>query len=156
MEGTPPFEPQKAKKLAKKVTGTIKLQIEAGKANPAPPVGPALGQHGVNIMDFCKQFNARTESQAGYIIPVVIDVYEDKSFTFIIKSPPAPVLIKKALNITKGSAAPNKDKVAEITRAQLEEIAKIKMNDLNATSMEAAVKMIAGSCRAMGVTVKED
>ena len=142
--------------MAKKVTGKIKLQIEAGKANPAPPVGPAFGQHGVNIMDFCKQFNARTESQAGYIIPVVIDVYEDKSFTFIIKSPPAPVLIKKALNITKGSAAPNKDKVAEITRAQLEEIAKIKMNDLNATSMEAAVKMIAGSCRAMGVTVKED
>ena len=119
------------------------------------PVGPALGQHGVNIMDFCKQFNARTESQAGYIIPVVIDVYEDKSFTFIIKSPPAPVLIKKALNITKGSAAPNKDKVATITKAQLEEIAKIKMNDLNATSMEAAVKMIAGSCRAMGVTVKD-
>ena len=141
--------------MAKKVTGKIKLQIEAGKANPAPPVGPALGQHGVNIMDFCKQFNARTESQAGYIIPVVIDVYEDKSFTFIIKSPPAPVLIKKALNITKGSAAPNKDKVASITRAQLEEIAKIKMNALNATSMEAAVKMIAGSCRAMGVTVED-
>ena len=141
--------------MAKKVTGKIKLQIEAGKANPAPPVGPALGQHGVNIMDFCKQFNARTESQAGYIIPVVIDVYEDKSFTFIIKSPPAPVLIKKALNITKGSAAPNKDKVASITRAQLEEIAKIKMKDLNATSMEAAVKMIAGSCRAMGVTVED-
>ncbi|MBO5385091.1 50S ribosomal protein L11 [bacterium] len=141
--------------MAKKVTGKIKLQIEAGKANPAPPVGPALGQHGVNIMDFCKQFNARTESQAGYIIPVVIDVYEDKSFTFIIKSPPAPVLIKKALNITKGSAAPNKDKVASITKAQLEEIAKIKMNDLNATSMEAAVKMIAGSCRAMGVTVED-
>ena len=142
--------------MAKKVTGKIKLQIEAGKANPAPPVGPALGQHGVNIMDFCKQFNARTESQAGYIIPVVIDVYEDKSFTFIIKSPPAPVLIKKALNITKGSAAPNKDKVASITKAQLEELANIKLNDLNATSMEAAVKMIAGSCRAMGVTVKED
>ena len=141
--------------MAKKVTGKIKLQIEAGKANPAPPVGPALGQHGVNIMDFCKQFNARTESQAGYIIPVVIDVYEDKSFTFIIKSPPAPVLIKKALNITKGSAAPNKDKVASITKAQLEEIAKIKMNDLNATSMEAAVKMITGSCRAMGVTVED-
>ena len=141
--------------MAKKVTGKIKLHIEAGKANPAPPVGPALGQHGVNIMDFCKQFNARTESQAGYIIPVVIDVYEDKSFTFIIKSPPAPVLIKKALNITKGSAAPNKDKVASITKAQLEEIAKIKMNDLNATSMEAAVKMIAGSCRAMGVTVED-
>ena len=139
--------------MAKKVVGKIKLQIEAGKANP--PVGPALGQHGVNIMDFCKQFNAKTESQAGYIIPVVIDVYEDRSFSFVTKSPPAPVLIKKALNLSKGSAAPNKDKVAEITQAQLEEIAKIKMNDLNATTMEAAVKMIKGSCRAMGVTVKE-
>ena len=106
-------------------------------------------------MDFCKQFNAKTESQAGYIIPVIIDVYEDRSFSFVIKSPPAPVLIKKALNLSKGSAVPNKDKVAEITREQLEEIAKIKMNDLNATTMEAAVKMIAGSCRAMGVTVKE-
>ena len=124
--------------MAKKVVGKIKLQIEAGKANPSPPVGPALGQHGVNIMDFCKQFNAKTESQAGYIIPVIIDVYEDRSF------------------IPKGSGTPNKTKVGEITRAQLEEIAKIKMNDLNATSMEAAVKMIAGSCRAMGVTVKED
>ena len=136
--------------MAKKVVGKIKLQIEAGKANPSPPVGPALGQHGVNIMDFCKQFNARTESQAGYIIPVVIDVYEDRSFTFVTKSPPAPVLIKKALNLSKGSAVPNKTKVAEITREQ-----KIKMNDLNATSMEAAVNMIKGSCRAMGVTVKE-
>ncbi len=142
--------------MAKKVVGKIKLQIEAGKANPSPPVGPALGQHGVNIMDFCKQFNARTESQAGYVIPVVIDVYEDRSFTFVTKSPPAPVLIKKAINLTKGSAAPNKQKVGEITRAQLEEIAKIKMNDLNATSMEAAVNMIKGSCRAMGVTVKEE
>ena len=138
--------------MAKKVVGKIKLQIEAGKANPSPPVGPALGQHGVNIMDFCKQFNAKTESQAGYIIPVIIDVYEDRSFSFVIKSPPAPVLIKKALNLSKGSAVPNKDKV---TRAQLEEIAKIKMNDLNATTMDAAVKMIAGSCRAMGVTVKD-
>ena len=106
-------------------------------------------------MDFCKQFNAKTESQAGYIIPVIIDVYEDRSFSFIIKSPPAPVLIKKALNIPKGSSAPNKEKVGEITRAQLEEIAKIKMNDLNATTMDAAVEMIKGSCRAMGVTVKE-
>lgn len=141
--------------MAKKVIGFVKLQVPAGKANPAPPVGPALGQHGVNIMDFCKQFNAKTESQAGYIIPVIIDVYEDRSFSFVIKSPPAPVLIKKALNLSKGSAVPNKDKVAEITREQLEEIAKIKMNDLNATTMEAAVKMIAGSCRAMGVTVKE-
>ena len=141
--------------MAKKVVVKIKLQIEAGKANPSPPVGPALGQHGVNIMDFCKQFNAYSESQAGYIIPVIIDVYEDRSFSFVIKSPPAPVLIKKALNLSKGSAVPNKDKVAEITRAQLEEIAKIKMNDLNATTMDAAVKMIAGSCRAMGVTVKD-
>ena len=106
-------------------------------------------------MDFCKQFNAKTESQAGYIIPVIIDVYEDRSFSFIVKSPPAPVLIKKALNLSKGSAVPNKDKVGEITQEQLEEIAKIKMNDLNATTLEAAVKMIKGSCRAMGVTVKE-
>ena len=142
--------------MAKKVVGKIKLQIQAGKANPSPPVGPALGQHGVNIMDFCKQFNARTESQAGYIIPVVIDVYEDRSFTFVTKSPPAPVLIKKALNLPKGSAVPNKTKVGEITRAQLEEIAKIKMNDLNATSMDAAVNMIKGSCRAMGVSVNEE
>ena len=151
-----PLVPQKEKKMAKKVVGKIKLQIEAGKANPSPPVGPALGQHGVNIMDFCKQFNAKTESQAGYIIPVIIDVYEDRSFTFVIKSPPAPILIKKALNLSKGSSNPKKDKVGEITRAQLEEIAKIKMNDLNATSMESAVKMIKGSCRSMGVTVKED
>ena len=139
--------------MAKKVVGKIKLQIQAGKANPSPPVGPALGQHGVNIMDFCKQFNARTESQAGYIIPVVIDVYEDRSFTFVTKSPPAPVLIKKALNLTKGSAAPNKQKVGEITHAQLEEIAKIKMPDLNANSIESAISMIAGTARSMGVEV---
>ena len=142
--------------MAKKVVGKIKLQIEAGKANPSPPVGPALGQHGVNIMDFCKQFNAQTQDKAGYIIPVIIDVYEDRSSTFVIKSPPAPILIKKALNLSKGSSNPRRDKVGEITRAQLEEIAKIKMNDLNATSMESAVKMIKGSCRSMGVTVKED
>ena len=141
--------------MAKKIVGKIKLQIEAGKANPSPPVGPALGQHGVNIMDFCKQFNAKTESQAGYVIPVVIDVYEDRSFSFVTKSPPAAVLIKKALNIPKGSAQSNKTKVGTITKAQLEEIAKTKMEDLNATTMEAAVKMIAGSCRAMGVTVEE-
>ena len=141
--------------MAKKIVGKIKLQIEAGKANPSPPVGPALGQHGVNIMDFCKQFNAKTESQAGYIIPVVIDVYEDRSFSFVTKSPPAAVLIKKALNIPKGSAQSNKTKVGTITKAQLEEIAKTKMEDLNATTMEAAVKMIAGSCRAMGVTIEE-
>ena len=141
--------------MAKKVVGKIKLQINAGKANPSPPVGPALGQHGVNIMDFCKQFNARTESMAGYIIPVVIDVYEDRSFSFVTKSPPAAVLIKKAIKIEKGSAVPNKTKVGSITRAQLEEIAKTKMEDLNATTMDAAVEMIKGSCRAMGVTVAD-
>lgn len=141
--------------MAKKVVGKIKLQIEAAKANPSPPVGPALGQHGVNIMDFCKQFNARTESQAGYIIPVVIDVYEDRSFTFVTKSPPAAVLIKKAINLPKGSSVPNKDKVGKITEEQLAEIAKTKMEDLNATSIESAVKMIKGTARAMGVTVAE-
>ena len=141
--------------MAKKVVGKIKLQIPAAKANPSPPVGPALGQHGVNIMEFCKQFNARTESQAGYIIPVVIDVYEDRSFSFVTKSPPAAVLIKKAINLPKGSAAPNKTKVGQITQAQLEEIAKIKMEDLNATTLEAAVEMIKGSCKAMGVTLAE-
>lgn len=141
--------------MAKKVVGKIKLQIQAGKANPSPPVGPALGQHGVNIMDFCKQFNARTEAQAGYIIPVVIEVYEDRSFSFVTKSPPAAVLIKKAINLPKGSATPNKTKVGQITVAQLEEIAKTKMEDLNATTLEAAVEMIKGSCRAMGVTVVE-
>ena len=150
-----PSVPRKEKKMAKKVVGKIKLQIQAGKATPSPPVGPALGQHGVNIMDFCKQFNARTESQAGYIIPVVIDVYEDRSFSFVTKSPPAAVLIKKAINLPKGSATPNKTKVGQITHAQLEEIAKIKMEDLNATTLEAAVEMIKGSCRAMGVTVAD-
>ena len=139
--------------MAKKVVGKIKLQIQAGKANPSPPVGPALGQHGVNIMEFCKQFNAKTESQAGYIIPVVIDVYEDRSFSFVTKSPPAAVLIKKAINIESGSATPNKTKVGQITRAQLEDIAKIKMEDRNATTLDAAVEMIKGSCKAMGVTV---
>ena len=139
--------------MAKKVVGKIKLQIQAGKANPSPPVGPALGQHGVNIMEFCKQFNAKTESQAGYIIPVVIDVYEDRSFTFVTKSPPAAVLIKKAINLQSGSATPNKVKVGQITRAQLEDIAKIKRDDLNATTLDAAVEMIKGSCKAMGVTV---
>ena len=141
--------------MAKKVIGKIKLQIQAGKANPSPPVGPALGQHGVNIMDFCKQFNAKTEAQAGYVIPVIIDVYEDRSFTFVTKSPPAAVLIKKALNLESGSAAPNKTKVGQITQAQLEQIAKTKMDDLNATTLEAAVEMIKGTCRSMGVTVAE-
>ena len=141
--------------MAKKVVGKIKLQIQAGKANPSPPVGPALGQHGVNIMDFCKQFSAKTEAQAGYIIPVVIDVYEDRSFSFVTKSPPAAVLVKKALNLQSASAAPNKNKVGQITQAQLEEIAKTKMEDLNATTLEAAVEMIKGTCRSMGVTVAE-
>lgn len=141
--------------MAKKVIGKIKLQIEAGKANPAPPIGPALGQHGVNIMDFCKQYNAKTQDQAGFVIPVEITVYEDRSFSFITKTPPAPVLIKKALNIPKGSAVPNKTKVGTITKAQVEEIANKKMPDLNATTLEAAVEMIKGTCRSMGVTVEE-
>jgi len=142
-------------KSKKKILGLIKLQIPAGKANPSPPVGPALGQKGVNIMDFCKQFNDRTASQAGYIIPVVIDVYEDRSFDFVTKSPPAAVLIKKELNLPKGSSVPNKTKVAEISQEQLEKIANIKMNDLNATSIEAAKEMIKGTARSMGVTVKQ-
>ena len=141
--------------MAKKVVGKIKLQIEAGKANPSPPVGPALGQHGVNIMDFCKQFNAKTESQAGYIIPVIIDIYEDRSFSFVIKSPPAPVLIKKACGIDTASPAPNKTKVAKIKKDQIRQIAETKMKDLNAGSIEAAMSMIAGTARSMGVVVEE-
>jgi len=141
--------------MAKKVIGKIKLQIKAGKATPAPPIGPALGQHGVNIMDFCKQYNAKTQDQEGLIIPVEISVYEDRSFSFITKTPPAPVLIKKILNLPKGSSIPNKTKVGEISQAQLEEIAKIKMEDLNATTLEAAVQMIKGTCRSMGVTIAE-
>ena len=141
--------------MAQKVTGYIKLQIPAGKATPAPPVGPALGQHGVNIMQFTKAFNERTQKDMGYIIPVVITVDADHSFTFITKTPPAPVLIKKACGIESGSGVPNKTKVATITRAQLEEIAKTKMADLNAGSLETAVSMIAGTCRSMGVTVAD-
>ena len=141
--------------MAQKVTGYIKLQIPAGKATPAPPVGPALGQHGVNIMQFTKAFNERTQKDMGYIIPVVITVYADHSFTFITKTPPAPVLIKKACGIESGSGVPNKTNVATITRAQLEEIAKTKMADLNAGSLETAVSMIAGTCRSMGVTVAD-
>ena len=141
--------------MAQKVTGYIKLQIPAGKATPAPPVGPALGQHGVNIMQVTKAFNERTQKDMGYIIPVVITVYADHSFTFITKTPPAPVLIKKACGIESGSGVPNKTKVATITRAQLEEIAKTKMADLNAGSLETAVSMIAGTCRSMGVTVAD-
>ncbi|MBQ1680749.1 MULTISPECIES: 50S ribosomal protein L11 [Agathobacter] len=139
--------------MAKKVEGYIKLQIPAGKATPAPPVGPALGQHGVNIVEFTKQFNAKTADMGDTIIPVVITVYADRSFSFITKTPPAPVLIKKACKIQSGSGVPNKTKVAQITRAQLEEIANTKMADLNAASLEAAVSMIAGTCRSMGVEV---
>ncbi len=141
--------------MAKKVMGLIKLQIPAGKATPAPPVGPALGQHGVNIMQFTKEFNARTADQAGMIIPVVISVYQDRSFSFITKTPPAAVLIKKACNIKSGSGVPNKDKVATITKAQLQEIAELKMPDLNAASVESAMRMIAGTARSMGVLVEE-
>ena len=141
--------------MAKKVTGYIKLQIPAGKATPAPPVGPALGQHGVNIMQFTKEFNARTAEQAGLIIPVVITVYNDRSFSFITKTPPAAVLLKKACNIKSGSGVPNKNKVAKISKADVQKIAEIKMPDLNAASLEAAMSMIEGTCRSMGVTVVE-
>ena len=141
--------------MAKKVEGYIKLQIPAGKATPAPPVGPALGQHGVNIVEFTKQFNARTADQGDMIIPVVITVYNDRSFSFITKTPPAAVLIKKACNIKSGSGVPNKTKVATITKAQVQEIAELKMPDLNAASVESAMSMIEGTCRSMGVTVEE-
>ena len=139
--------------MAKKITGFIKLQIPAGKATPAPPVGPALGQLGVNIMGFCKEFNEKTAKQAGLIIPVVITVYQDRSFTFITKTPPAAVLIKKACGIETASGKPNCDKVAKITKAQVQEIAELKMPDLNAASVEAAMSMIAGTARSMGVVV---
>ena len=141
--------------MAKTVTGYIKLQIPAGKATPAPPVGPALGQHGVNIVEFTKQFNAKTADQGDLIIPVVITVYNDRSFSFITKTPPAAVLIKKACNIKSGSGVPNKTKVATITKAQVQEIAELKMPDLNAASVESAMSMIEGTCRSMGVTVTE-
>ena len=141
--------------MAKKIVGMIKLQIPAGKATPAPPVGPALGQHGVNIMDFCKAFNAKTESQAGLIIPVVISVYQDRSYTFITKTPPAPVLIKRAINLQKGSGEPNKNKVGKITKAQVKEIAEMKMPDLNAANIDTAISMIEGTARSMGITVEE-
>ena len=139
--------------MAKKVTGIIKLQIPAGQANPAPPVGPALGQHGVNIMGFCKEFNAKTKDQPGMIIPVIITVYQDKYFTFITKSPPASVLLKKAAGITVGSKEPNKDKVGKVTRKQVLEIVKLKAKDLNATSEEAAFRVISGTARSMGIEV---
>jgi large subunit ribosomal protein L11 len=141
--------------MAKKATGFIKLQIQAGKATPAPPVGPALGQHGVNIMQFCKEFNAKTADQAGLIIPVVITVYQDRSFSFITKTPPAAVLIKKACGITSGSGVPQKDKVATISLDQVKEIAELKMPDLNAANIETAMSMIKGTARSMGVIVGE-
>ena len=140
--------------MAKKVTGQIKLQIPAGQANPAPPVGPALGQHGVNIMGFCKEFNARTKEQSGMIVPVVITVYQDKSFTFITKSPPAAVLLKKAAGIAAGSKVPNKDKVGKVTRAQVMEIIKTKKDDLNASDSEAAFRVVAGTARSMGIEIE--
>ncbi|MFB0918075.1 MAG: 50S ribosomal protein L11 [Clostridiaceae bacterium] len=141
--------------MAKKVTGMIKLQLPAGKATPAPPVGPSLSQHGVNIMGFCKEFNEKTKNQMGYIIPVVITVYADRSFSFILKTPPAAVLIKKAVGLESGSGAPNKTKVAKLTQEQLRQIAETKMPDLNAASVEAAMAMIAGTARSMGVTVED-
>jgi len=140
--------------MAKKVLAQVKLQCPAGQANPAPPVGPALGQHGVNIMDFCKQFNAKTQKQAGLIIPVIITIYADRSFTFILKTPPAAVLLKKAAKIDKGSGIPNKVKVGKVTRAQIEEIAKIKMPDLNCNDLEAAMKTVEGTARNMGLEVE--
>jgi large subunit ribosomal protein L11 len=139
----------------KKITGFIKLQIPAGAANPAPPVGPALGQKGVNIMEFCKQFNARTQAQAGLIIPVVITVFSDKSFTFITKTPPAAVLLMKSAKLEKGSGEPNKNKVGKVTRKQIQEIAELKMPDLNASDAEAAMSMVAGTARSMGITVED-
>ena len=139
--------------MAKKITGQIKLQIPAGQANPAPPVGPALGQHGVNIMAFCKEYNAATKEQAGLIIPGVITVYQDKSFTFITKSPPASILLKKAAGVATGSKTPNKDKVGKVTRKQVMEIVKLKQKDLNATNDEAAFRVVAGTARSMGIEV---
>jgi large subunit ribosomal protein L11 len=139
--------------MAKKVTAVVKLQLPAGKATPGPPVGSTLGPHGINIPGFTKEFNAKTQDQVGLIIPVVMTIYQDRSFTFVLKTPPAPVLIKKAAGIESGSAKPNKDKVAKITKAQVEEIAKQKMADLNATTLEAAASMIAGTARSMGVVV---
>ena len=141
--------------MAKKVVGVVKLQLPAGKATPAPPVGPALGQYGVNIMEFVKQFNAKTANQPGIIIPAVLTVYADRSFTFVLKTPPASVLIRKAAGIEKGSGEPNKKKVATLTMAQVNEIAKVKLPDMNANDLEAAAQMVAGTARSMGVTVTE-
>ncbi len=139
--------------MAKKVVGSIKLQIPAGAANPSPPVGPALGQHSVNIMEFCKQFNARTQEKAGLIIPVIITVYADRSFSFITKTPPAAVLLKKAVGLDKGSGEPNRTKVGQVTKDQVREIAELKMQDLNASTVETAISMVEGTARSMGITV---
>ena len=141
--------------MAKKITGYVKLQITAGKATPAPPVGPALGQHGVNIMGFCKEFNERTAKDAGLVIPVVITIYADRSFTFILKTPPASVLLKKACKIESGSGKPNTDKVAKISKAEVRKIAELKMPDLNAASVDAAASMVAGTARSMGIVVED-
>ena len=140
--------------MAKKVITNIKLQVPAAQANPSPPIGPALGQHGVNIMEFCKSFNAATQGQEGMIIPVVISVYADRSFTYVTKTPPASVLLKKAAKIAKGSSEPNREKVGQVTRQQVEEIARLKMPDLNTTTLEAAVKTIEGTARSMGITIE--
>jgi len=139
--------------MAKKITGSVKLQIEAGKATPAPPVGTALGPQGVNIMDFCKNFNAKTAKDAGLIIPVIVTIYSDRSYTFILKTPPASVLLKKAAKVEKGSGVPNKNKAGKVTKAQVEEIAKLKMPDLNAADLAAAVKTVEGTARSMGIEV---
>ena len=140
--------------MAKKVLTSIKLQVPAGQANPSPPIGPALGQHGVNIMEFCKSFNAKTQGQEGMIIPVVLTVYADRSFTYVTKTPPASVLLKKAAKIAKGSGEPNREKVGKVTRKQVEEIARLKMPDLNTTTVEAASKIIEGIARSMGITIE--
>jgi large subunit ribosomal protein L11 len=141
--------------MAKKVIGAIKLQVKGGQANPSPPIGPALGQHGVNIAEFCKSFNAKTQDQLGTVIPVVITIYADRSFSFITKTPPASVLLKQVAKIAKGSAEPNREKVANVTRKQVEEIAKVKFDDLNAYDLKAAGKIIEGTARSMGITVSE-
>jgi len=141
--------------MAKKIIGSVKLQVKGGQANPSPPIGPALGQHGVNIAEFCKAFNARTQDQTGTIIPVVITIYADRSFSFITKTPPASVLLKQAAKIAKGSGEPNREKVGEVSKAQVEEIAKIKFEDLNAFNMQSAVKIIEGTARSMGIKVTQ-